>query len=502
MSRLTTFLSALKKNPASRALWANLHRVLAILRWNSVTIDDQLSVIDKIEKKFRSKSVSVEISLLKFKLAIGETHAFVEMTEAIKTLRSVTDLKINRSDSDGEKISSRPTIPGKIVALLHFGRSGTGLLHSLIDSHSKISTLPSVYFSEYFDASTWSRIKHSDWKEMVDRFILTYPVLFDARASEPIAVRGFKRIANIGQSEGMTTLGENRNEVCLVDKEHFRQQMHDLMRNYEELDALTFFKLIHIAYDRVVGDINKKEILFYHIHNPDTYAKLNFLGSAPEASLLTLVREPIQCIESWLKIPFKQHDYKTMAFRIIQILFQVDDAMYYNRNSVGMRLEDLKLQPKKTMRTLCNWIGMAEEETLYKMTAQGKKWWGDHSSHDLYSANTTPFDKSSIGRKVGKIFSENDQFVLRTLFYPFSARFNYAKENQSKFENDLQRVRPMLNNLFDFEKNILSKTKVNEVQFRKSFSYQYLRAGMINRYSILSESKTYPNMLKPLVIDN
>ena len=42
-----------------------------------------------------------------------------------------------------------------IISLVHFGRSGTGLLHSLIDNHPEISTLPSIYFSEFFDKSIW-----------------------------------------------------------------------------------------------------------------------------------------------------------------------------------------------------------------------------------------------------------------------------------------------------------------------------------------------------------
>ena len=46
----------------------------------------------------------------------------------------------------------------KIIALLHFGRSGTGLLHSLIDNHSEISTLPSIYLSQFFDNIVWKKL--------------------------------------------------------------------------------------------------------------------------------------------------------------------------------------------------------------------------------------------------------------------------------------------------------------------------------------------------------
>ena len=47
------------------------------------------------------------------------------------------------------------------------------------------------------------------------------------------------------------------------------------MSRYREIDQMTFFKLIHIAYEETVFGKNKKNKIFYHIHNPDTYAKIN-----------------------------------------------------------------------------------------------------------------------------------------------------------------------------------------------------------------------------------
>ena len=60
---------------------------------------------------------------------------------------------INNSNNQSSIINAK-----EIIALLHFGRSGTGLLHSLIDNHSEVSTLPSIYLSEFFDESTWNRV--------------------------------------------------------------------------------------------------------------------------------------------------------------------------------------------------------------------------------------------------------------------------------------------------------------------------------------------------------
>ena len=111
-----------------------------------------------------------------------------------------------------------------------------------------------------------------------------------------------------------------------------------------------------------------------------------------------------------------------------------------------------------------------------------------------------PFGKKSINRKVGLIFSKNDQFRLRTLFYPFSVRFGYAEENEKQFKADLQTVKPLLDEMFDFEKSLVEQTKVSHDDFKKSGSYLYLRSCLKERWNTLNEFKTYPNMISPLQV--
>ena len=134
------------------------------------------------------------------------------------------------------------------------------------------------------------------------------------------------------------------------------------------------------------------------------------------------------------------------------------------------------------------------------MTAQGKKRWGDPSSPDYSKDGMEAFGRTSINRKVGSIFSKNDQFVLSTLFYPFSVRFGYVEENEKKFKANLKKVRPMIDEVFDFEKKIAERTEMSVEQFINSGSYLYLRSCLIERWNTLNQFGTYPNMIKPLKI--
>jgi hypothetical protein len=211
-----------------------------------------------------------------------------------------------------------------------------------------------------------------------------------------------------------------------------------------------------------------------------------------------MVREPIQSCESWIRNKFLADHYSELSTNIFTMLFQINNIIYHKQRSIGVRLEDLKENPRQTIFALCKWMGIEESESLYKMTAQGKKWWGDPTSPDFEKDGMNPFGQTSIKRKVGSIFSENDQFILRTLFYPFSVRFGYVEENLEQFKADLQSIRPMLDQMFDFEKNIIQRREADPEQFMKSGSYLYLRSGLIERWDTLHKFGTYPNMIKPL----
>ena len=213
-----------------------------------------------------------------------------------------------------------------------------------------------------------------------------------------------------------------------------------------------------------------------------------------------MVREPLQSCESWIMKNFQNNDHKTICGKIFQMLFEVDQTIFQNYNSIGVRLEDLKEHPKKTISALCKWLEIKEEDSLYQMTAQGKKWWGDPSSPD-FANHEDPFGKNSINSKLGSVFSNNDQFILRTLFYPFSVRFGYVEENLEKFKSDLTTIRPMLDKMFDFEIKIAQNIKMNSENLIKSGHYLFLRSGMIERWNTLNKFKTYPNMLTPIKIN-
>jgi tetratricopeptide (TPR) repeat protein len=495
---IDSYKQALKIKSDYVGAWNNLTYPLQTTKLQVSSIEELLSTISP---QAGSKYAQIAESVLSFSLNRGGGNAESALNEVCKLL-SKADNKIIKNPEVTTKASLPQIIrPNKTVALVHFGRSGTGLLHSLIDGHPEVSTMPSIYFSEFFNHSTWEKIVSDGWSKMADRFIATYEVLFDASDPSPIQTKSNTYINCLGQKEGMVNVGDQRDEVLRVDKALFCEELQRLLNLHDHLDAFAFFKLAHAAYDKALKDRNHKNLIFYHIHNPDTHTQLNFVQAAPNANWVMMVREPIQACEAWTEINFHNNEYTNTSTKIITMLFEIDNIIYHKQNSVGVRLEDLKESPQKSIPALCDWMGIEETESLYEMTAQGKRWWGDPASPDYKKDGMKPFGKTSIRRKVGSVFTENDQFILRTLFYPFSARFGYVEENLEQFKADLKTIRPMLDEMFGFEKTMSERTQADAEQFMKSGSYLYLRSGLIERWNVLAEFHTYSNMIKPLNIN-
>ena len=180
-----------------------------------------------------------------------------------RKLNSNLKLKIKNIDNPSyhyESDYANNFLSPDIVVLNFFGRSGTGLLHSLIDGHPEVSTLPSIYFNQFFNHTTWNEdIISAGWDHVVNRFMQTYEVLFDASTNTPFQTPSGEIINNLGKSEGLTTLGEGRDEVLTVDKTLFREELTRLMLKFETLNAYEFLKAgTCCTYDFALGDTQKK----------------------------------------------------------------------------------------------------------------------------------------------------------------------------------------------------------------------------------------------------
>ena len=494
---LKLFKQAIIINPEYEDAWANFGTLLSMLK-SEGQFDNKHLI--SLQDGSVSSDTSVKLSVLNLSFSEPGEATKVALADTLNLFSETEHRVIKNPNSNRTSADIRPTLPSKVVALMHFGRSGTGLLHSLADGHPEISTMPSIYFSEYFNGSMWCNIVSGGWDEMADRFIANYDVLFDASSKQPIET-SMEPIIGMGRKEGLTRVGDNGDQVLCVDKIRFKKEVNRLLNLYESMDQFTFFQILQRSYNVVTNQGDDKPTLFYHIHNPSLYSKVNFLSHVPNVVWLLMVREPIQSCESWIKGGFEKNDLSECYERILSMLYEINSTFYNNPSAIGIRLEDIKFNPDESILAFCKLMGVQPHKSLYKMTSQGEKWWGDRASRDYKTDGMDPFGKTSIFRKVGSIFSEQDQFILRTLFYPFRVRFGYQEENQKQFLLDLKDIRPMLDEVFDFERVIHKRLGEVSKNLEKSLARRKFRIKLIDRWLVLNQHQTYPNMIRPMTIN-
>ena len=310
-----------------------------------------------------------------------------------------------------------------VISLMPMGRSGSLFLHSLFDGHPQISTLPGVYFKGWFSSPTWEIFKpdytQPNWREtLANRIIQKYEPMFDARSKKDVPGKGM--LGWLSQSQGFMNMGPDRKEHFYADKERFYTQMLALLKPFTEVTQKIVFELIHQAFKNCFeGDIKKEpdkpSSIFYHIHNPSFEELSHYRDTYPNSKQLLIVRNPVQSLESHITSVLPEDswegnsaDFSTIIKNWTQVnstltffLFTFTSPNVDSKSWRGVKLEDLKSNPKETLEKLVQWIGIPFHPTLLNSTFGNLEYWGPLSPN---SAPIRGFDKANLQQKKRTLF--------------------------------------------------------------------------------------------------
>lgn len=440
-------------------------------------------------------------------LGVAQTWALLLDEKREEAWRSFQALPAVAGFNRQENASPQPAM----TLLLPVGRSGSLFLHSLFDGHPQLLTLPGIYFKGFFGAEAWSKLhsgtQAADWRErLVQRFMYYYMAFFDASRPNPVFGNPMSNPLNLGRNTGLAGLGENRDSVFRVDEPLFAQCLVAELRDCPDIGPGEFLVRVHRAYARVCKQNPEGRGIFYHIHNPDPFELAHCLQSYPHARLVYLVREPVQSLESWFRVCWPDNPaappeivvkaWSTMATMLAVMLetYRAPSAEHYP--AIAVRLEDVKRAPQQTLEALCRFLDIEWHPALMESTFMGMTYWGPESK---LSPNIRGFDAQSVERKVGVIFSERDAEILRTIFYPMSVRYGYRAPDADGFHEDLNRLEPLLNEPFDFERRLYERVGEGYgVALHDLLPFQAMRAQTKSWWAKLRSGIAFEHIVPPL----
>ncbi|MDP7010304.1 MAG: tetratricopeptide repeat protein [Verrucomicrobiota bacterium] len=438
------------------------------------------------------------------------------MPEALQVINQAMDLIPAKQPKLNGKCPDKNH--DNIVALLPFGRSGSLFLHSLLDNHPEVSTLPGVYLRGYFGQNTWhilnSRTATSDHQGLVEEFCDQFEPLFDARSKKRVFGDPFGIHTPPGSGSGFDKMGDNRDQCLSLNRETFQAHLRELLAETDHLDNKVFFQLIHQAYDLTLGRNDGKKLLFYHIHNPTFFEGVHFLKRFPTARFLVTIREPVQGLESWLRAFYPEYDdvmrarnhsdkngdrmvldkYGDVAERVGNFFDMADPLLFEINSATGIRLEDIKRRPRETMPALAEWMGIRTDECLYEPSFQDLTYWGPPSKR---TPNLRGFDTDNLDRKSDDLFSDKDQFIFRTLLYPTEVHFGYQEANDTTFKKDLKEVGLILNKdePLDFERSIYGMLTDHSQPLDELGAFLEMHATLKTQWEKLQSNPTFPGKI-------
>lgn len=373
-----------------------------------------------------------------------------------------------------------------VVALIPYARSGSLFVQSLLDGHPAVTTLPGVYLKGFFQSKVWATLyrEGANWRShFVQAFCMLYPVLFDAACPSDVPGSPMNKGGRVGEKCGLTRMGESRNEKLILDQQRFSSELLALLEQTDGLSPAQAFQLVHLAYERTLGRTEEKQLIFYHIHNPDEEEYLGFIRAFPRARTCLLVRDPVQALESWIVsgLPSELekcsqeellHAYRKVVGVITMSISRLPNRIAFEANeTVAIRLEDIKGASEQYLPQWLNWMGVDDHPETRKSSFQAMAYWGPVSR---LSPDLRGFDQSNLQRKIGAIFSEDDESFFTAMLAPLRYRWDYDISAPSV--DDFTQAKDWLKDgIFAFERLIAEHYTGGIDAIRQTSEYEVLR---------------------------
>ena len=289
----------------------------------------------------------------------------------------------------------------KVVGIQNYGPSGTMLLHSLLDGHPQVLSLPGLYPIGIY----------SGWRTFVDglsrRMKLDDVLAFLLNWARPLYDEQHLELA-----WGLGELGEHRDANCCVSLEDFRchlaaalhgMGLDEILAAPAEPSATArqarkiALLAVYIAYARCLGlAIEEKDTVVYPVHSSEIQDLRDLLEDFPELFVIHMIRDPVDGLFStvnhnrmWLDRflstslvdPFlaaivqMTTDRTPLVPRLEPFHSMTPFAPAVASRCRAIRLEDLHQAPERTMTAIADWVGLTWNDALLQSTFAGKKWW-------------------------------------------------------------------------------------------------------------------------------
>lgn len=311
----------------------------------------------------------------------------------------------------------------RMVCLYSGNGSGSKVYQSLLDGHPEIFMVPAyplMYLYPHWEQWQDELQDNWNWSAIINAFCTKHATIIDTR--------------RIQSFDGMTKLGDNRDQYLSIDETLFRSFLCHLLDD-QAICARTFLLAIHYAYAYCRNeDLTIKKIILYHIHVP-WYVTQYLAPDFPDMMILGLVRDPRSNLPGrhtsntsgdfarLNKTDAIIHQQQAYYFSLRYLLEGLEVLEGMTLDLVRMiRHEDLHYKLEDVMKASAQFLGISYRPCLCNLTFGGLKWWGD-AVYNMSPMNIV--NPRIVSSDWQKKISPLDWFVIDGLMFHYLHRYGY-----------------------------------------------------------------------------
>lgn len=293
----------------------------------------------------------------------------------------------------------------QVLAVCYWGRSGSRLFMSFLDSHDHVLMLPMEQSQRIYEFL----VVHSDLS-LRDR-LLAYPFYVDSYT--PIFSGDFP----IEPAQYYAAV-----EAVI---EGLANQPSDVLSA-----SRTFFQLLHVVYALAIGRRPgvRRPVIIYAQHRLNYHAT-RLINDFPEARFAHTVRDPVSCFDStfafYLKnaIEKRQVERAIVSEAAVRTFIEMTGTDCPNRGMAertwAIRFEDLHVRTEEVMTAVAEWLAIPYRSSLTESSFNGAPWTVSQNGKSWSGARP-----AQAVRRSPNMWA-SDRALIYTLFQKDFAAWNY-----------------------------------------------------------------------------
>tara|TARA_A100001015_G_C14925840_1_gene686314 strand:- start:112 stop:1257 length:1146 start_codon:yes stop_codon:yes gene_type:complete len=369
----------------------------------------------------------------------------------------------------------------KIVAITHFiSRSGTLYLHSLLDNHPQIATIPGT-----IDIVKILKIKKRlSALECYEIFKENNPKFFDT-SSFNFSDRN---------NSSLWILGDDKKKKILTNENEFKSNFLLALEN-REITPRNILISLYFAYAKVHNKkIENFKIILMHPHEKKTTLIFNKFFN--DAIYLVPIRNPIKAYKSILiKTKFVNKLRGLKYYPSGQLMESALDIKDFYLNKLDMyflKLEDLNNNLEHFMQKISKLLKIDFNRMMLSSTFGGLKYWGNS-----VEKQTNNFDNKGFKEQVD--LPKNDLKIIYFLNSQLMNILNYKRIKLTTFE----KITLPISFLFPLKDEIDFLTNTKKINFQNLFKFIVFffpkRAKLLLTVFLNNYSSRYSYLAKRLI---